>query len=99
MIIPTQKNLGRFLEESFVKLLRNYDDVYLAEWIDNLVKTRESYVNVNNLKPKFADYECFLTLEENMNDNKLLKFYELLKDSKEKNFCRSQKTKRCKRYA
>ena len=81
---PYSKKLGKLLEESFVKLLRNYDDVYLAEWVDNLVKTRESYVNVNNLKPKFADYECFLTLEENMCDNKLLKFYELLKSSKRK---------------
>ena len=65
-------------------MLRNYDDVYLAEWVDNLVKTRESYVNVNNLNPKFADYECFLTLEENMHDDKLLKFYEILKNSKKK---------------
>ena len=81
---PYSKILGKLIEESFVKLLRNYDDVYLADLVDNLVKTRESYVNVNNLKPKFADYECFLTLEENMCDNKLLKFYELLKDSKRK---------------
>ena len=53
------------------------DDVYLAEWVDNLVKTRESYLNANSLNPKFADYECFLTLDENMSDNKLLKFYKL----------------------
>ena len=38
--------------------------IYLAEWVDNLVKTK--YVNVNSLNPKFADYECFLTLEENI---------------------------------
>ena len=81
---PYSEKLGKLLEKSFVKLLRNYDDVYLAEWVDNLVKTRESYVNVNNLKPKFADYECFLTLEENMNDDQLLKFYEILKNSKRK---------------
>ena len=81
---PYSEKLGKLLEKSFVKLLRNYDDVYLAEWVDNLVKTRESYVNVNNLIPKFADYECFLTLEENMNDDKLLKFYEILKNSKRK---------------
>ena len=81
---PYSEKLGKLLEKSFVKLLRNYDDVYLAEWVDNLVKTRESYVNVNNLKPKFADYECFLTLEENMHDDKLLKFYEILKNSKRK---------------
>ena len=90
MIIPTLKNWKLF-EESFVKLLRNYNDVYLAEWVDNLVKTRESYINANNLIPKFADYECFLTLDENMNDNKLLKFYKLLKNSKKKNICRSEK--------
>ena len=81
---PYSEKLGKLLEKSFVKLLRNYDDVYLAEWVDNLVKTRESYVNVNNLNPKFADYECFLTLEENMHDDKLLKFYEILKNSKRK---------------
>jgi len=67
-----------------VKLLRFYDDVYLAEWVDNLVKTRESYINVNGLKPKFADYECFLTLKENLNDKKLLNFYTLLKKTKRK---------------
>ena len=60
---PYTEKLGKLLEISFVKLLRDYNDVYLAEWVDNLVKTRESYVNVNKLKPKFADYECFLTLE------------------------------------
>ena len=83
---PYSEKLGKLLEKSFVKLLRNYDDVYLAEWVDNLVKTRESYVNVNSLNPKFADYECFLTLEENMHDDKLLKFYEILKNSKRKKF-------------
>ena len=81
---PYSEKLGKLLQESFIKLLRYYDDVYLAEWTDNLVKTRESFVNVNNLKPKLADYECFLTLEENMSDNKLSKFYELLKNSSRK---------------
>ena len=64
--------------------MRNYNDVYLAEWVDNLVKTRESYINANNLIPKFADYECFLTLDENMHDDKLIKFYKLLKNSRKK---------------
>ena len=81
---PYSKKLGSLLERSFVKLLRYYDDVYLADWVDNLVKTRESYVNTNNLNPKFADYECFLTLDENLNDNKLVKFYKLIKNSKRK---------------
>ena len=76
--------LGNLLEESFVKLFRNYDDVYLADWVDNLVKTRENYININGLNPKFADYECFLTLDENMSDDKLLKFYKVLKNSKRK---------------
>ena len=71
---PYSEKLGKELEKSFVKLLKLYDDVYLAEWVDNLVKTRESYVNVNGLKPKFADYECFLTLKENLSDKKLLTF-------------------------
>ena len=81
---PYSEKLRRELEKSFVKLLRFYDDVYLAEWVDNLVKTRESYINVNGLKPKFADYECFLTLKENLNDKKLLNFYTLLKNTKRK---------------
>ena len=81
---PYSEKLRKELEKSFVKLLRFYDDVYLAEWVDNLVKTRESYINVNGLKPKFADYECFLTLKENLNDKKLLNFYTLLKNTKRK---------------
>tara|TARA_B100001559_G_scaffold201706_1_gene168834 strand:- start:438 stop:1358 length:921 start_codon:yes stop_codon:yes gene_type:complete len=81
---PYSEKLKKELEKSFVKLLRFYDDVYLAEWVDNLVKTRESYINVNGLKPKFADYECFLTLKENLNDKKLLNFYTLLKKTKRK---------------
>jgi hypothetical protein len=81
---PYSEKLKKELEKSFVKLLRLYDDVYLAEWVDNLVKTRESYINVNGLKPKFADYECFLTLKENLNDKKLLNFYTLLKKTKRK---------------
>ena len=81
---PYSEKLRRELEKSFVKLLRFYDDVYLAEWVDNLVKTRESYININGLKPKFADYECFLTLKENLNDKKLLNFYTLLKKTKRK---------------
>ena len=59
----------------------------LLNGLDNLVKTRESYVNVNKLKPKFADYECFLTLEENLNDKKLVN-YKLIKNSnRKKNIC------------
>jgi hypothetical protein len=81
---PYSEKLRKELEKSFVKLLRLYDDVYLAEWVDNLVKTRESYINVNGLKPKFADYECFLTLKENLNDKKLVNFYTLLKNTKRK---------------
>ena len=81
---PYSKKLGNLLEQSFVKLLRNYNDVYLAEWVDNLVKTRESYINVSGLKPKFADYECFLTLKENLSDKKLLNFYTLIKNTKRK---------------
>ena len=81
---PYSEKLKKELEKSFVKLLRFYDDVYLAEWVDNLVKTRESYINVNGLKPKFADYECFLTLKENLNDKKLFNFYKLLKNTKRK---------------
>ena len=81
---PYSEKLGKELEKSFVKLLKLYDDVYLAEWVDNLVKTRESYINVNGLKPKFADYECFLTLKENLNDKKLLNFYTLIKNKKRK---------------
>jgi hypothetical protein len=81
---PYSEKLKIELEKSFVKLLRFYDDVYLAEWVDNLVKTRESYINVNGLKPKFADYECFLTLKENLNDKKLLNFYTLLKNTQRK---------------
>ena len=38
---PYTEKLGKLLEISFVKLLRDYNDVYLAEWVDNLVKTRE----------------------------------------------------------
>ncbi len=81
---PYSQKLGKLLEISFVKLLKLYDDVYLAEWVDNLVKTRESYIHVNGLKPKFADYECFLTLEENLNDKKLFNFLKLIKNSKRK---------------
>ena len=81
---PYSKKLATLLEQSFVKLLRNYNDVFLADWVDNLVKTRESYVNTNNLNPKFADYECFLTLDENMNDPKLLNFYRQIKVSTRK---------------
>ena len=81
---PYSEKLGKELEKSFVKLLKLYDDVYLAEWVDNLVKTRESYINVNGLKPRFADYECFLTLKENLNDKKLLNFYTLIKNTKRK---------------
>ena len=81
---PYSEKLAKELEISFVKLLKFYDDVYLAEWIDNLVKTRESYINVNGLKPKFADYECFLTLKENLSDKKLLNFYTLIKNTKRK---------------
>ena len=41
-------------------------------------------INENGLNPKFADYECFLTLKENLNDKKLLNFYTLLKKTKRK---------------
>ena len=81
---PYSLELKKLLEISFVKLLRFYDDVFLADWEDNLVKTRSSYLNVNNLSPKFADYDSFLTIKENINDEKLLNFYKLLKQSDRK---------------
>ena len=43
-----------------------------------------TFDNVNGLKPKFADYECFLTLKENLSDKKLLNFYKLIKNTKRK---------------
>ena len=36
------------------------------------------------MEPKFADYECFLTLKENLSDKKLLNFYTLIKNTKRK---------------
>ena len=38
----------------------------------------------HNIKPMFADYECFLTLESNIKDNRLFNFYKILKNSKRK---------------
>jgi len=81
---PYSENLSKLLEISFVKLIRHHKDVYLAEWTDNLINTRDSFISVNNLKPKFADYECFLTVEENLKNNKLINFYKLIKESKRK---------------
>jgi len=81
---PYSKKLGKLLEESFVNLFRFHNDVYLADWTDNLTNTRDSYISINGLNPKFAEYECFLTLEENIKNNKLLNFYKLLKRSKRK---------------
>ena len=81
---PYSEDLKNRLIESFFKLFGNYQDVYLAEWDDNLVKTRDGFIAEHNIKPKFADYECFLTLESNIKDHRLLNFYKILKNSKRK---------------
>ena len=58
---PYSKKLGKLLEESFVNLFRFHDDLYLADWTYNLRNIRDSYISINGLNPKFAEYECFLT--------------------------------------
>ena len=81
---PYSEELSKLLTMSFIKLFRDHNDVFLAEWDDNLIKTRENFIEVNNLWPKYADYECFLTLESNIKNNKLLNFYKLIKNSDRK---------------
>ena len=81
---PYSDKLKDELIKSFSNLFKNFDDVYLAEWEDNLIKTREEFISSNGFEPKYADYECFLTLDSNIKDSKLLDFYKLLKNSKRK---------------
>jgi len=80
---PYTPKLGELLKESFGKLLA-FEDVYLADWKDNLIDVRDMFIKSNKLNPKFADYDCFLTVNENIKNNKLINFYKLLKDSKRK---------------
>tara|TARA_B100000886_G_scaffold322625_1_gene265772 strand:+ start:138 stop:1055 length:918 start_codon:yes stop_codon:yes gene_type:complete len=81
---PYSEKLKDELIKSFSNLFQNFDDVYLAEWEDNLIKTREEFISSNDFHPKYADYECFLTLDSNLKDRKLLDFYKLLKNSERK---------------
>jgi len=81
---PYTEELSKLLTMSFIKLFRDHNDVFLAEWDDNLIKTREQFIEVNNLWPIYADYECFLSLESNIKNDKLLNFYKLLKNSDRK---------------
>ena len=80
---PYTPRLGELLKESFGKLLK-FNDVYLADWKDNLIDVRDMFIKSNKLSPKFADYDCFLTVHENIKDSKLINFYKLVKDSKRK---------------
>ena len=75
--------LAKLLQISFAKLLDS-KKVFLADWKDNLIDARDSFIKMYNLEPKFADYECFLTVEENIKDNKLLNFYKILKNTNSK---------------
>lgn len=80
---PYTPKLGELLKESFGKLLA-FEDVYLADWKDNLIDVRDMFIKSNKLNPKFADYDCFLTVHENIKSSKLINFYKLLKNSKRK---------------
>ncbi len=80
---PYTPRLGELLKESFGRLLA-FNDVYLADWKDNLIDVRDMFIKSNKLNPRFADYDCFLTVHENIKNNKLLNFYKLIKDSKKK---------------
>ena len=51
---PYSKKLGSLLERSFVKLLRYYDDVYLADWVDNLVKNQRELCKHKQSKSKIC---------------------------------------------
>ena len=80
---PYSTELGELLKSSFGNLLA-YDEVYLADWKDNLIDIRDMFIKSNNLKPKFADYDCFLTIRDNIKDSRLLDFYTQIKKSKRK---------------
>ena len=80
---PYSIELGELLKSSFGTLLAK-DEVYLADWKDNLIDIRNSFIKSNNLRPKFADYDCFLTIRDNIKDSRLLDFYTLIKTSSRK---------------
>ncbi len=80
---PYSQKLSKLLQNSFSKLFI-HSNVFLADWKDNLIDVRDEYINLYNLKPKFADYDSFLTVKENLKNNGLLEFYTELKNSKRK---------------
>lgn len=80
---PYSDRLGELLKKSFGSLLA-FDNVYLADWKDNLIDVRDMFIKSNNLKPKFADYDCFLTVNENLKDKRLFQFYKSINESKRK---------------
>ena len=80
---PYSERLSKLLQISFATLLSK-SQIFLADWKDNLIDARDSYISMYNLKPKFADYDCFLSIEDNMKTDKLLNFYSLIKNSSRK---------------
>lgn len=80
---PYSERLSKLLQISFSQIFKD-SNVYLADWKDNLIDVRDQYIKVNDLKPKFADYDCFLTVADNLKSDDLLNFYRELKITKRK---------------
>ena len=80
---PYSHRLGELLKKSFGTLLA-FNNSYLADWKDNLIDVRDMFIKSNNLKPRFADYDCFLTVNENIKDQRLFEFYKSINESKRK---------------
>ena len=80
---PYSEKLSKLLQNAFAKLFK-HPNVFLADWKDNLIDVRDQYINLYGLKPKFADYDCFLTVNDNLKNDNLLNFYSELKKTKRK---------------
>ena len=80
---PYSERLSKLLQISFATLLSK-SQIFLADWKDNLIDARDSFISMYNLKPKFADYDCFLSIKDNMKTDKLLNFYSLIKNTSRK---------------
>lgn len=75
--------LAESLVQSFSSILQR-SNVYMGDWTDELHQVpqmQKKYLSHFKIKPNFTDFDLFLSVENNMQDDKLLNFYKAVKQS------------------
>jgi len=75
--------LAKLTIQCFAKVLKQ-KNVYMGDWVDDVQRTpqlQKIYLLRFGITPNFTDFDLLLSVETNMQNNKLFNFYKAIKES------------------